>query len=238
MDSELDILEYLLEEGRGFTFQNFCYPNESFPGQFGGDDKPEWLAWKTRVHNMVTKLAAEKSSAFLLAEEAVRIRTSGNGPDKFERAKSTLMKSIETVASALRKDIYGELRKQESINLSPILSNRIFVVHGHDSALKTDVERFLREIGLEPIVLHRQPDEGATIIEKFEKHSDVGYAFILLTPDEVAYTIEQKILKIKSVRKSFVLGRMSFSSLVILLEGLGETVFVVFIKVKSWFQVI
>ena len=41
--------------------------------------------------------------------------------------------------------------------------------------------------GLEPVVLHRQADEGLTIIEKFEKHSDVGYAFILLTPDDVAY---------------------------------------------------
>ena len=35
---------------------------------------------------------------------------------------------------------------------------------------------------------HRQADEGQTVIEKFEKHgSDVAYAFILLTPDEIAY---------------------------------------------------
>jgi predicted nucleotide-binding protein len=52
---------------------------------------------------------------------------------------------------------------------------------------KTNLEIFLSEIGLEPIVLHRQADEGLTIIEKFEKHSGVGYAFILLTPDDVAY---------------------------------------------------
>ena len=65
-------------------------------------------------------------------------------------------------------------------------------MHGHDSALKTDLERFLREIRLEPVVLHRQPDQGATIIEKFEKHSDVGFAFILLTPDEIAYTSDQE----------------------------------------------
>ena len=68
------------------------------------------------------------------------------------------------------------------------------MVHGHDSELKTDVERFLHEIGLEPVVLHRQPDEGATIIEKFEKHADVGYAFVLLTPDEVAFTADQENL--------------------------------------------
>lgn len=66
-------------------------------------------------------------------------------------------------------------------------SNKVFVVHGRDEVSKTSLEVFLRENGLEPIVLHRQADEGLTIIEKFEKHSDVGYAFILLTPDEVAY---------------------------------------------------
>lgn len=66
-------------------------------------------------------------------------------------------------------------------------TKKVFVVHGRDEVAKTGLEVFLHEIGLEPIVLHRQADEGLTIIEKFEKHSDVGYAFILLTPDEVAY---------------------------------------------------
>lgn len=68
-----------------------------------------------------------------------------------------------------------------------VRTNRVFVVHGRDEIAKTSLEVFLHEIGLEPIVLHRQADEGMTIIEKFEKHSDVEYAFILLTPDEVAY---------------------------------------------------
>ena len=55
-------------------------------------------------------------------------------------------------------------------------SSKVFVVHGHDYISKSDLEMFLIKIGLEPIVLHRQADEGQTIIEKFEKHSDVGYA--------------------------------------------------------------
>jgi predicted nucleotide-binding protein len=66
-------------------------------------------------------------------------------------------------------------------------SKKVFVVHGHDDAAKTNLEVFLHEVGLEPVVLHRQADQGLTVIEKFEKHSEVGYAFILLTPDEAAY---------------------------------------------------
>jgi predicted nucleotide-binding protein len=203
VDSELDILKQLLEEGRGFTFQNFCYPNGSHPGEYGGEDTPEWMAWKTRTYNLVTRLTTENSPGFRLAEEGTKIGTRGNGPDKFERAKSTLLKGLEIVASSLGNDVYGELRAPKSKSSSPALSNRVFVVHGHDSGLKTDVEQFLWEIGLEPVVLHRQPDEGATLIEKFEKHSDVGYAFILLTPDEIAYTVDQQDLDDADRKKEF-----------------------------------
>lgn len=70
-------------------------------------------------------------------------------------------------------------------------NNKVFVVHGHDSGLKNDIDIFLRDIGLEPIILHRQADEGLTIIEKFEKHSDVAYAFILLTPDDIGMPIAE-----------------------------------------------
>ena len=62
---------------------------------------------------------------------------------------------------------------------------KVIVVHGHDRALKGDVEVFLRDVGLEPIVLHREPDEGQTLIEKLEHHADVDYAVVLLTPDDV-----------------------------------------------------
>lgn len=67
-------------------------------------------------------------------------------------------------------------------------SKKVFIVHGRDEVSKANLEILLTEMGLEPIVLHRQADEGQTVIEKFEKHgSDVSYAFILLTPDEIAY---------------------------------------------------
>ncbi len=71
-------------------------------------------------------------------------------------------------------------------------TKKVFVVHGRDEIAKTNLEVFLHEVGLEPVVLHRQADEGMTIIEKFEKYSDVGYAFILLTPDEVAYLASEE----------------------------------------------
>ncbi|AOU99308.1 hypothetical protein BI364_16455 [Acidihalobacter yilgarnensis] len=74
-------------------------------------------------------------------------------------------------------------------------TNKVFIVHGRDSEAKSTVARYLSLIGLDPIILHEQPSGGKTIIEKFEVYSDVGFAVILLTPDDVGGEDEKKINK-------------------------------------------
>lgn len=70
-----------------------------------------------------------------------------------------------------------------------ILSNgrKVFVVHGHDEGLKETVARYLTKLKLEPIILHEQANRGRTVIEKFETHSDVAFAVVLFTPDDIGY---------------------------------------------------
>ena len=63
-------------------------------------------------------------------------------------------------------------------------TNDVFVVHGTDDGPKDAVARFLTKLGLEPVVLHEQPNQGRTIIEKFEEYAQVGFAVVLLTPDD------------------------------------------------------
>lgn len=63
-------------------------------------------------------------------------------------------------------------------------SKKIFVVHGHDEQIKESVARFVERLGLEAIILHEKPNGGKTIIEKFEKYSDVSFTIVLLTPDD------------------------------------------------------
>ena len=67
------------------------------------------------------------------------------------------------------------------------LSKDIFIVHGHDEAAKHEVARFMEQLGLRAIILHEKPDEDKTIIEKVEHHSNVGFAVVLLTPDDVGH---------------------------------------------------
>ncbi|MGQ3301621.1 TIR domain-containing protein [Reyranella sp.] len=64
-------------------------------------------------------------------------------------------------------------------------ARKVFIVHGHDEGAREAVARFLERLGFAPIILHEQANQGRTIIEKIEAHGDVGFAVILLTPDDV-----------------------------------------------------
>lgn len=193
MNSKIKIVESLISEGEQFNFNNFCIPrNDEYRGRFAGSSTPEWQTFKTRVNNIVKDSLEDNSPAVLLVNKALMKKTTGNGIETFLLVKNNLITALKQLLAALQDDVYGELITESSQSISPALSNKVFIVHGHDNELKLDVERFIREIGLQPVVLHREIDRGQTIIEKFEENSDVGFAFILLTPDEIAYTADQK----------------------------------------------
>jgi predicted nucleotide-binding protein len=67
-------------------------------------------------------------------------------------------------------------------------SNRVFIVHGHDETMKQTVARTIERLGLVAIILHEQPNKGRTIIQKFIEYSDVGFAVVLLSPDDIAFS--------------------------------------------------
>jgi predicted nucleotide-binding protein len=192
MDSILDQLKRLSEEGSTFAFDNFS--NRSPGDSYGGEDTSKWLAWKIRVTNLVSATVEDGAPPISLVRSANEIHTAGNARDKFERQKSLFLSALLETARIVENDVFGEARKPKTTPPSGALSNRVFVVHGHDHATKTELESFLTYVGIEPVVLHRQPDQGRTLIEKFEHHSDVGYAFILLTPDDVAYSAAENDL--------------------------------------------
>jgi predicted nucleotide-binding protein len=68
------------------------------------------------------------------------------------------------------------------------MSNKVFVVHGHDEGARESVARFLEKMDFQAIILHEQANQGRTVIEKVEAHGDVGFAVVLLTPDDEGCT--------------------------------------------------
>ena len=98
-------------------------------------------------------------------------------------------------ATALLESMIEEIREYwDNDDVEPIgyevpgdrkRSNEVFVVHGRDDGIKNTVARFLEDLGLIPIILHEQPDQGRTVIEKFEQYAQVDFVVALLTPDDV-----------------------------------------------------
>jgi predicted nucleotide-binding protein len=62
---------------------------------------------------------------------------------------------------------------------------RIFLVHGHDAEAREQVTLFLEKIGFDVVALDEQHNAGKTVIEKFEDNTDVTFALVLLTEDDV-----------------------------------------------------
>ena len=72
-----------------------------------------------------------------------------------------------------------------TLEVTPGVSNKVFVVHGHDDAAKNEVALFLRGIGLEPIILHLRPNGGRGLLTKFREESEgASFAVVLMTPDD------------------------------------------------------
>jgi len=79
------------------------------------------------------------------------------------------------------------------------VSKRIFIVHGHDDGLKNDVARLLTQLGFVPVVLREQVDTGRTLFNKLhEELSDIGFALVLLTPDDFGRGRHQSEADLKS----------------------------------------
>jgi predicted nucleotide-binding protein len=57
---------------------------------------------------------------------------------------------------------------------SGAVSTDVFVVRGREDGPREVLARFIARMGLNPIILHEQPSEGRTVIEKIERHSNCG----------------------------------------------------------------
>ncbi len=104
-------------------------------------------------------------------------------------------------------------------------TREVFIIHGRDKEAKETVARFLTRLDLTPVILHEQPNQGRTIIEKFEQHAQAGFAVALLTPDDVgALESDEKNLKPRARQNvvfelGYFLGRLGRERVCALTKG-------------------
>ena len=100
-----------------------------------------------------------------------------------ESARAILESMIDEI-NEYWEDDSGASQSSDNRRSEQITTKEVFVVHGRDEGVREKVARFLDKLALNPVVLHEQPNEGRTIIEKFEDYAHVGFAVVLLTPDD------------------------------------------------------
>ena len=104
--------------------------------------------------------------------------------DMLDKAEKSMQQKLKEMRQWQHEDMLLANISQRTSMARTKEYKKVFIVHGHDNALKQEVARMVEKQGLEAIILSEQANRGKTIIEKFEEHSDVGAAICLFTGDD------------------------------------------------------
>jgi predicted nucleotide-binding protein len=165
--------------------------------QVRSGDSASLDAFMRKADMIVRNIFGEKSK-YLMDLKSIRFlpmiypssETIKNGTwhDGSKKAMNVLVTMLEEVSLFhLEKETEEKTREPVKKKKS---SHKIFIVHGHDEEMKQSVARTVEKLGMESVILHEKPNNGKTIIEKFSEHSDVSFAIVLLTPDDMGYPAE------------------------------------------------
>jgi hypothetical protein len=156
----------------------------------------EYSSWELLTRNFLAKAFGTNSPNVSTVTDVGKYGAFPMGADESwwedHRAESlaTQVRKLEGLVELLETELQlqGGITPRASAG---VLGHRIFLVHGHDEAVLHEVARFLERLKQDVIILREQANQGRTIVEKFETYADVGFAVVLLTPDDRGGPIEQ-----------------------------------------------
>ena len=133
-----------------------------------------------------------------------KVMVQGRDCDEKKRAENLLGTPAKVTSAAVSG-------VQQALGLPQ--PEKIFIVYGHDTNAREQLELLLRRLKLEPVILANLVAEGQTIIEMLEKHrSGVRYACVLLTPDDEGHRMGHPGEKKPRARQNVVLELGMFLS--------------------------
>jgi predicted nucleotide-binding protein len=136
--------------------------------------------WKATAHKLLTPFLGEEEARQIYSMRA----DAGSIEEQFEMHETHLMNLKEEIQKYPEHRIAQAKVAQESRSKMRSKDRKVFIAHGHGSH-KDAVARVITKLGLEPVILQEKPGTGRTLIDKLEKYSDVGYAVVLLAPDDI-----------------------------------------------------
>lgn len=115
-------------------------------------------------------------------------------------------KNQDPIKACLGVDRVAPIAAQGVVGGAKPMLSKVFVVYGHDTAARTELEAMLRRWRLEPLILDQLPNEGQTIIEKLEKATaEAKFAIVLATPDDEGHRAGHEDEKAFRARQNVVL---------------------------------
>lgn len=235
LQTQIDKGKTLLEQPGGWNFENVKRRRE------------EYYSWDTYNGNLLRAL-------FTTDEHRSSYHFGLGGRTEFKNLPEEVSDLLDDIRYKTRQiqDVYDEI---DLIQLDPSIqasssvtdraygqgtlssrkravSNKVFIVHGHDDVARLEVANVLQKLKLQPIILNEQLNQGLTVIEKIERHSDVAFAVVLLTPDDVGQSKqmhdEGKVLNGRARQNvifemGYFYAKLTRSHVCVLLKGATET---------------
>ncbi len=133
---------------------------------------------------------------------------------------------IKACALGLEKSIELLSSYVDDIEETNVITNdysKVFIVHGHDGEIKESVARLIEKQGIEAVILSEKTNNGKTIIEKLEKHSNVSGAICLFTSDDLGKEKSELRNKPRARQNvvfeaSYFMGKLGRSNVVIIAD--------------------
>lgn len=147
---------------------------------------PKFQVWKAKAIRYLAHKFGEDSIEYrTFANIRFSLRTYAFGTPRSDfvmacqKGLKICQSTFETYLEEMQED------KNDVPTPTKISQSKIFIVHGHDGALKESAARLIEQQGISAIILSEQANSGQTIIEKFESNSDVSAAICLFTADDI-----------------------------------------------------
>lgn len=158
---------------------------------------PEFTEWQRNTRVAIAYTFGEESSQneeFQDTEYSPFIFTGGGNQENY--FQGAYIRGLDSAAAKLRsmirevQEYWPDDPQQPTAAETPetpdlVNTNRVFLIHGRDHGTRDTVASFLRKLELEPVILEEQPDQGLTVIEKFEQNASGSFVVALLTPDDM-----------------------------------------------------
>jgi len=150
-------------------------------------------AWENTTRDYLVKTFGSKSSNInaVIHASSSKALYAGMSDEEFEEYKASRLenqiKMLESCIEQLETEIElkGIETRSKKIDSDVKIGNDVFIVHGSNHGVKETVARTISQLGLNPIILHEQPNMGRTLIEKFTDYANVGFAIVILTSDDL-----------------------------------------------------